>query len=449
MNKKRSITNPPKNNIMKTKKMGITALALLLVTTSCNQESIESPDGTGQPFSFQPVLGKQTKAVETTELLLRTLASSDATGFPVRGYVAGNSSTTPFLSKNLYYSGGWIYNTAVNHPNVPMNFYAWYPNSAAITTPPSGSGTVPPTLVYTVNAAAANQEDLIAATVTDNSSASVPLGFEHLLSQVNLAVQGMENIVIELSDLKVTALGVGTYSFASKQWSDQETETTYDYVGSYAENANAAYTPAAPYKTTGADNNLCVIGDGTNTKKNALMLIPQTFNASSTAKLAFNFKLKTLEDGLLANKTATIRLNDFFVTTWEKGKRYLYVIDFSNYRNELGPVAFAVTVGDWEPAGSSVNQTILISSALKPSMDAAIASHNIAKGITSTLTVFPICVSDNPGVIALDIPAVNNFVEDDQIRIELPTPGSVGNITLNTAGWTKSTDGRVVIFTKD
>ena len=423
---------------------GLAALSLLtLLATSCSKEINEQVESKkDNPIAFNAAVGKQTLTKATEFAYWGTTAPDNA--LTVKAFATGSNSAFNALGFNLTWNGtAWSYGTAVNQPGYSLTYFSHYPATAAVTTPfavspaPAGVGT----LGYTVNGVT-NQEDLIAAT-TISTSESVTLAFNHILSQINFAVQGMENMKIDISSISVNGVAnVGTYTFSTSGGSWATPSGTAAY----------AYTPkVGVIPTTGANNNIVYLGNGGGTynNNNALMLMPQSFSPAIGGNFSFNYTIKDMaEVNTLKTGSATAYFGDFSVATWAKGYRYIYLIDFTNLFVG-GPIVFTVNVNSWTDAPApGTAQTLYLADASKKGIEAAIASHAAAKtseiifpiSLPSTVTVTPTIEIEN---------FATGFVVGDEIHIYYT--GSAGDIDLavTVTDWVVQSDnGTVIILEK-
>ena len=413
--------------------LGFAALPLLaMLASSCNQEVVESKNDKNSQIIFSAAVGKQTLS-RATEFTGWTTGGS----FTVKAYLTGTNTEFNAPGFALTFDGtNWNYGSPVLQPGYSLTYYAYYPmaNTSGYTVNTSGTAS----FNYAVQAVA-TQEDLIAATAT-SSSATINLAFNHLLSQVNFAVQGITNVKITISNISINGVkNGGSYTYVSG-WSALSGSATY------------AYTPTGGLPTTGTDGNIVYLGNGggTYTSNNALMLMPQAFSAAADGNFSFDYELKDMADVVLKTGTAFANFCDFTSATWQMGKRYVYLVDFT-YLLQGGPIVFTVTVNNWVD-DATIAQPILVSAASQLALEAAISAHNTAKGANSALTVFPISF-DNAATLgsAITITAFtdSNFVSGDQIRIKCSVGVPVANVLCSVVGWTRTVSGDVVILTKD
>ena len=334
-------------NHMKKTIWGFATLSLLLLlASSCTNELIESKKDRDHQISFNAAVGKQTKATEFNFW---------GTGEGFTAYAYYDGTPTLFETFVLVYDGtDWSYNggTPVYHPSgATLNYYAIYPADHI------SSWNVTPVGVasfnYTVQAAT-TQEDLIAATFGPTTSPDVTLPFQHLLAQVNFAIQGIEDFEISVSGIWVSdVFDHSTYTFGSG-W------------GSLSGNASYPYDPAVTATTDGLSNDILYLGntgDAASTKNNgngnALMLMPQSFSTTGST-FSFNYSITDMTTSIMSG-SATADFSDMTTTTWEPGKRYLYLLDFSDLL-EKNVIKFTVTVTDWidydDPLGGIVEVVV-------------------------------------------------------------------------------------------
>jgi hypothetical protein len=419
---------------MKKITLGLATLSLLFAATSCNDETIETnPIDTQETIKFRPWLGKQTRATETTGTNLTGMADSDADGIPVAVFSEDHSATFND-TWSLYWNGtSYVYNngTAINQPGGSVAYYAWYPKTiataleAGATYSATGAGA---TLSYTVATASSSQEDLIAATAV-SSFPVVDLKFNHILSQINFAIQGVSGVNVSIKNIKVNYVqGTGTYTFGQTggSWA-----TSAAASAPYAYEAYPVASDSTDYTTNGGTGILYLGNGSVYTRNNALMLLPQTFASASDGTFSFDFDLDDQANNTdLDHGSVTVNLNEY-TPAWEMGKRYLYTIDFTQYLVG-GPIVFNVSVSDWANATSTTTaQPVIVSDANKLSIEAAIKQQDDAKGATSTLTTFPIVVPvDLTAPIELDNISSTNFAQNDEIHISFPS-GATGMTNLD------------------
>jgi hypothetical protein len=423
----------------------IAACSLLLGAVSCTRERVERPASDEGVISFRPVLGKQTRASETT---LITLEADAAAQLVVNAYPANDATLfNEFVltHDDAALSGHWTYSPVVSQPGYLLRYYSVYPAVTGTATATDYS------FNYTVKATYDIQEDLLAASVEPTLLETIDLQYSHLLSQVNFAVQGMEDVKIEIADITLSKiLSTSTYTF-STGWGTPSTTASYVYDPLQVSLVNLA-------SGTSTDIEYLGNGGGEYGNNNALMLMPQTFdpeNGGEDGTLSFGFTLTvdldndgdftdTPDGAKVFSDTALVNLSDFEQLVWAPGKRYVYVIDFTGYIAG-GPINFNVSVDEWEDATNSA-QTVQIATATNISVEAAIILQSQANAANTALTVFPISIGEDFAEV-IDITSIYGFDAGDVIRIECVSAAETADLTLSAAGWTREVVGRIVVLT--
>ncbi len=448
---------------MKVKHFGFAALALAFLATSCAKETVEVAGGNDGKISFKTALGKQSRAAEFTYW-------TSAAGYNklnVWGYATGGTEVV-FDNTELTFDGSaWSYTTPVDQPGYSVTYYSVYAADV------DGKGVTPPAYVtkdgtgatfeYTVKPTPATsagpdtQEDLIAATIS-TPLAAVPLQFNHLLSQVNFAIQGVKNVQVKITNLKVKDVkSKATYTFGSTTgWGTRTLNANYDYYPLTGSNiTDGLATTIQPMGNYG--------GPLSSANKNALMLMPQTFAVAGDGNFSFDYELYAFgatigTDDALATGSTTANLNDFTIATWDMSKRYVYVIDFTDYFKS-GKIAFTVTVNPWtdaEETDNSINQTLTVANATAASIEGAITTLNTAKLANGNLTVFPISlpavgVDKATAITLLGTSDFYAFNAGDEIRINCQNANTTIVETIPagfTNYWTIEKSGFVYTLTR-
>lgn len=201
--------------------------------------------------------------------------------------------------QNQQWLGGIKYYFHGN-PQETLKFYAWHDIQGTggdnLYSTHYTDGTVK--LEYTVPTILSQQRDFIAAnaTASDDSSVNVALEFHHLMTGINF----IDNIKANGGQIhRISLIGVNAYgicNLAGTTWASQSTPATYrlEKSGSY----------------TRADNSI------------DLLLMPQAFDAGSTAYIDIVYNLK--EGGLL--ESARFPLKN---TSWVSGKVVTYTISIT------------------------------------------------------------------------------------------------------------------------
>ena len=436
---------------------GLAALPLLtMLATSCNQERVESRKDRDSQITFKAAIGKQTlsKASEwTNSSWVPNTSALSVWAYSSLGQF--NEPGSPGASFVIGYDGvDWNYaGTPVTQPGYPIAYYSYYPEtniSGLITPTVSGAS-----FAYTVQGIG-TQEDLIAACVPSTLNTVIALNFDHVLSQVNFAVQGIEGMYITLSNMSVNGVkNGGTYTFVSGWGTTPAGSANYAYV--------THSTAATTFPATDGTNGILYLGNKggatqtDNNNDNALMLMPQTFPTAGTGgNFTFDYLITDMAATPLTLKSgsATAYFSDFTTNEWELGKRYLYLIDFSNLFVG-GPITFTVNVSPWTDASNlDVAQPLLVAETSKAAIEQAISQHNDLKAATPALTIFPISLPTAPaGGAAIELLdfSYNEFEEGDEIRIHCVTNAGAQEITLDASlgsDWTRSVSGNIVTLTR-
>jgi hypothetical protein len=434
--------------------LAVALVSLLLGAASCAKETGESLV-TKEGVSFKAALGKQTRATETT---LATLITDNAQ-LDVYAYRVGDTDLEfgdPFELTYDATKAEWTYSPVRYQPGMPLRYYSLYPSQGAPATT-TGLTASDYALTYTIKG---TQEDLIAAYVPATDLEVITLTYNHLLSQVNFAVQGLEDVKIVVSDMEVDkVMDTNTYTFSSATWSGTPSQS----AGFVA----YAYTPVTASLTTlaaGTSTDIVYLGNGggTNTYDNALMLMPQEFDpakAGSDGIFSFTYSIDldtngdgTFDKNLATSKSVEVNFSDFQTVEWEAGKRYVYVIDFSSYVAG-GPITFKVDVTDWEDGttpATEIAQTVQVAQMTTTDIRKAIELQAAAKAANSALTVFPISIE---GSATAKINFIYGFATGDKIRLEFVDQAAADKLTIGDlkmlSGWTvdeaTNTDNIVVL----
>ena len=257
--------------------------------------------------------------------------------------------------------------------------------------------TIPTTLAdqKDIMFAAANAKDANDETDLDGNSAlndkdALQLTFKHALSQIVFkgkleAGSTITKAVVHNIDL-VNIANAGTIavttagdvaSFASTVTGSYDQTNSANIITSGQVNSvDLASGFAVTYKEAGTDYDDITGGDDTNalahnaatTRKQQLMVLPQTVNTGLSAQTS-TLSGTGITDGtaaylrvnidLFANGDETnyvLKDTDVFIklneTTWTPGVKYTYVLEFSD--DLLNPIQFTSVITDWTPAEQNV-----------------------------------------------------------------------------------------------
>lgn len=336
---------------MKKNFLGLAAIPLLaLLAASCAQESVET--GGEGAITFGVATGKQTlsRAAEMNTGSLE--ADGNLTVWTYNG-------TTLHETFDLTYSdGAWTYSPVAYHPAASLKHFSVWPSDLAENFTCDGTDAS-----FDYDAKANDKDLMVAGTTTTQADTEADLTFTHILSQINFAIKGQDQIKISVQNIQINDIpSAGTYTFdgvTTGAWSDLGTAEDFPY------------TPAVTAATTGSgDSEVIYLGNNTQTPSlantNALMMIPHTLGAAET--LTLEYQITDMNGNSLipageltgtgnAWKPAEVQLNTLLeATAWEQSKRYLYVLNFDNPANPLTFTVEVVTDGwvDYDGAGAVV-----------------------------------------------------------------------------------------------
>lgn len=313
------------------KKILLMATAALAIAGCSQNEEFENP-ARNVEISFSPVVKNSTRAAILDDDVLKVK------GFKAYAYNVGTDGTgalsKPVLGAGVevkYETDAWKYTGTYYWPSdTQVKFFAYAPASStaaiySIATPDTDTA---PTISYTVPSTSADQEDLVAAVTAPLAYADggVTLAFDHLLTQVNFSAKGQDALTYTLTSLEITGVaGTGTYNWT--QWTVNGTAGKYTYP---------IASPSVEIKNSSVEN--LAQPDG------ALMLLPQEFAESSSAKVVVNYTVKDANGDLIysaRNKEVPLAKT----TAWTKGQKVRYTLTLTN---DAKPVSFgSVTVNPW------------------------------------------------------------------------------------------------------
>ena len=256
--------------------------------------------------------------------------------------LAGNGATASDNYSPLKY---WPKDETVDANK--LSFFAYYPyNGTGISrtnlcTSRYGS------IVFTAQAAAADQVDLMVSDAVENqyystNSGVVPFVFHHALTRVlfyfnvdaDYHAAGTDIVVTGVTVSNINTVGTLTLAstYAGSNWGSQGTPESF--------------SPAYPntYLTTTAAP--------TEAAANVFLMVPQTL--SNSAKLTVTYTTEDLATHVVKNGTAEVQLNTIekaagvAVAEWTKNMNIAYTITLS-----LKPIKFTATVNPWESLTSA------------------------------------------------------------------------------------------------
>lgn len=368
---------------------GMAAMSLLFATSSCTNETVEKA-GDQDKIGFSAYIGKQTMGSRATETGLAELKALTSASNPitVKAYKTdGSQWGTDF---NIFWTPAttqWTYAPLQYwESGTTLEYYAYYPEDNVTSFAVASSKA---TFDYVVPAVE-DQEDLIAAAKT-TADKDVTLAFQHLLSQVNFAVQETYEFRVKIRSIELKDIvNTGTYTLNA------------DNTGSW--NITSATKAAYELRKPTTEDWITDIESteihplSSSTLGNALMLMPQDFAVNLDATVTIEFDL-FIEEGDFdveddcyytngwqeepgAGAKATFKLKDFLTTKWLSGMRYTYLMDFTNYLDDLTINFTVVTVDAWENYDKNDNDDSIIA------VEIATASESAIYGALNSLSAY-------------------------------------------------------------
>jgi hypothetical protein len=436
----------------------VATLSMLFGAVGCSTETGEGLASEGNAVSFEVGMKSQ-KQTRVNEWSLDDVKNDNDgdSGDTLDIYAFSETSNSLAHKFSLTWSrtnNAWT-DTPYQQPGYALKYYSTYPSYSeedGHITEPQGSAS-DYTFKYTVQSDVVNsQEDLLGASAGPTMAHDIKLQFKHLLSEVNFAVQGLSGINIDITGITVrNVFDQGTYSFANGWGSLSQSGDSGTYI--YPSNADEITN-----LKSGNYSDIRYLGNSKSTgytHNNALMLMPQEFNASNNGSFSVKFSLTETGTGTVVatGKTATVYFRDFATNKWESGKRYIYTIDFTSYLAN-GEVKFDVSIDAWEDAATNIEtaQLVEVSAATVPAIHDAITKQSANKAANTTLARFPVHVADKiPETITIS-PTLNNFIVDDAVLIECVDEASanfikLGQQTTSAPYWVATYSGSVVTLT--
>ena len=317
------------------------AVTAALAITSCSQnEEFEAP-------SQKAEINFNTAVTRATELNTNGLQKA---GFEIYAYNTGTSGMTAdvvlpaeaWISNSAKYTEGTGWSVDGGPYYWPLTdklqFFAYSPKDGAAYTAPNASDKGYPKFVYTVGTTAANQKDLVIASVQDatknqnGATSPVSFAFKHALTQVNIEVTKVDGYTYDISKVEVAGIkGSGTFT----------------YAGVNAGTWTAGTDPDATYTYTLGDftgNTTTIISD------NALMLIPQEL---TNAKISISYTVKK-GNSEIAENNKEVALSGT-TTIWDFGKKIRYKLTLPIGGEKVGISA------DVDPWDSEATETPTVS----------------------------------------------------------------------------------------
>ena len=361
------------------KRFFFTAITLAAVAVGCTKSGLlESPKTYEDPITFEPYTGKATMTKAT---VVKT-EHIETAGFRVIGFVEadnGINAALPYLNKVVTKGAdGWTYEGAMYWPDGDELTFIAYGNNANVTYP---VGTDFTKFTYTVQEAAASQEDLVISPVKQNCTSEDPNGLGqnaggpvsvqlyHALSRVGFKVKtiGVEGVEVEISDIIMRGTFVTSGTFDLTQIIAGE--KTLSYTLTAPQSSDVSYplfaADSQPFTTESGsnENNIYDIVPSTDENDRFMMIMPGTVgNVTDTEDIDNDEDIEesvtpyikvvyTLEGA--NQQTAIIPLvKDGTNFRFDIGKAYEFVFTVSTQA-----VGFDVEVGIWKPDTNTDNVT--------------------------------------------------------------------------------------------
>lgn len=234
--------------------------------------------------------------------------------FHVQAHCTDNGAPVSqfYMDNNATKSDGTVWSTSqVRYwpgENRTLQFFAWAPADAGITSPSSPEST---TLEYTVPTTVTDQKDVVVATteeIAGNANTTQPLAFRHICTAVKFKVgDQMQAGTIK----KITISGVhnsGAYDMASDSWQ----------LGSNT----TAFSIEQDIEMTGNESG-SMITDGENT----FMMLPQELPAGAKVEIIFH------DSQAGTDRTFSASIGGM---TWPQGKTVTYTLSITpEYKFEI------------------------------------------------------------------------------------------------------------------
>lgn len=344
------------------------ALVAMGALASCSQEEpadVRSAEE-GHAIDFRPAMGS--RATETTNA---NLTSINVTAFMPDGKALFNGldfnkgTDGFFTSSPQYYWPG---------DDSELTFYAYSPSQDELGADVTLTSDTKEMASYVTPEDIADQVDFITATATGkksvNESAGVELTFKHQLAQIELrAKTDNTNYTYKVCGMRIgRPETTGTFDFSTEKWTLDDWHETAVYTSS-CDTVTLSSTPVS------------IMGESGNA-----MLIPQTLtpwspvndpdNVAREAYLSVLINISTTETGAVVypfpsdkQLNANGQKREFawasipLSGTWEAGKKYVYILDFTDGAGNVDPddptpgkpvlgdpIKFTVNIEDWTDA---------------------------------------------------------------------------------------------------
>ncbi|MDE6498958.1 MAG: fimbrillin family protein [Muribaculaceae bacterium] len=361
------------------KSLLILSFAALALASCSDDEPLSTRRAVEEPISFRASMGNLSRATETTNA---NLASIYVTSFI-------GDETVPYFHDMEYAKGSDGFFSATGTAYVwpgdtsTLHFQSYAPSQDALGADITMNGKELTLENYVTPELIADQVDFITAegsgTKKVNETAGVPLTFKHRLAQVEVRAKTDNTAYV----YKVAGMRIGrpettgSFSFATNEWTLDDWHDTFVYESS-CDTITLESTPAS------------VMGESGNA-----MLIPQTLtawmakndpdNVARGAYLSVALNISTPE-GVQIYPFPSDKIKDAsgnprkfawasipLSGTWEQGKKYIYILDFTDGAGNVDPddptpgepvlggaIKFTVNVEDWQEANIPTPMTPVV-----------------------------------------------------------------------------------------
>ncbi len=349
---------------MSTKPLILIAALSALTMASCASDEPVDVRTSNEAISFRS--GMASRATETTNSNLSSI------------YVTAFDGTTPYFENANFVKGTDSYFTSSEkyswlENDETLQFYAYAPSQdelgADVTVVDGKAGLQLES--FAVADDIADQVDFITASATgnrkNNETSGVELTFDHRLSQIEVRAKS-ENptYTFKVTGVRIgRAQYMGSFDFATEQWTLDDWHDTAVYTSS----CDTVTLNSTPQSIMGPSGNAMLLpqtltpwsptGDPDNVAREAYLSV--LINISSVeGAVIYPFQTeKQLDANGQPRKYAwaSVPLSG----TWEQGKKYIYVLDFTDGAGTVDPddptpgvpvlgdpIKFTVNVTDWD-----------------------------------------------------------------------------------------------------
>ncbi|MEA5099818.1 MAG: fimbrillin family protein [Bacteroidales bacterium] len=334
------------------KKLFLFAAIAILGLASCTDEQIEgNKNNPSKKIQFKTMVGKNSnlKATELTTDGLKTNGFK-VTALNTASLTFGGNPYTSYFDNLLVSWNGTKWTNSGNYywpEDDKLSFFAYGGDNVTL------SATTPafPSFNYTIGSTAAAQKDLVTAVSLNKTNSSDTLGlvFNHILTQINFSIKGAVPVLIYIVK-KIEIIGAknsGTYTYSPTTggWTAQAGVFNYTYF-------DGSTTP-----TTIPTNTVTFVsfGNGTGTAAapitgtEALMLMPQD-NTGVQIKVTYDIQNP---GGSFVKKDKVSTYTFVTPGTWNLGTKIRYNITLPVASNRI---ELSGTVSNWnDETGTGIN----------------------------------------------------------------------------------------------